>query len=487
MSQLCIFFVFAIVQIIHGKLNNNVLFINIQNECDINCLANIFWNNEYSTNNIFVTESNNTVSFDINNADIIDVDLDVESYDLCYNTSENMFIDAFNAARTKNIEPLNFDFQMILIPSNIKICEWRNRTTTFNCPNSDGYCGSVINAYNSAIFAHAIGHNLGLVDGTNQSYWLTDYSTVMSYSHEKVYYYTYDISNAAFFNALQRFYLGWIDQKYKFSDPYSDSSITITALSTNTNELTDGSILMTDSTIITDGGTYFHMFLSYRSNFNADSNLKSDLQNKIHVYMVSNLAQERWASISIFDRTLGEYESMTFHNFNVKVTKITQTYATVYFGKCIRNLPTLNVFLLDGFCNLYFSNNNNNGCTESNDTYMINNVIVGPTENVTFNVVVPNNVQILYSDGNAAMNIEISSMCNIIIDASQSPSVTDTPTNSISYTKSVSYTRSVSKTMSRTKSASKTRSRTKSASRSKTMSKTMSRTKTMSKTRSSRS
>jgi len=57
-----IIFLLFFARIVSSKLNNDVLFINSQNEYDYNCALD-----EHGTNNIFLIKSNRTFLLDINN------------------------------------------------------------------------------------------------------------------------------------------------------------------------------------------------------------------------------------------------------------------------------------------------------------------------------------------------------------------------------------------------------------------------------------
>jgi hypothetical protein len=103
----------------------SVLFINYQNECGEQCVKDLFWFSPYGVNNIFNESSNYSVSFDYSSSKFINIDnYPPVIFDLCLDTTNILSNTSFDLVRQQNIEPENFDFQMILIPSYVRICEW---------------------------------------------------------------------------------------------------------------------------------------------------------------------------------------------------------------------------------------------------------------------------------------------------------------------------------------------------------------------------
>jgi hypothetical protein len=457
----------------------SVLFINYQNECGEQCVKDLFWFSSYGVNNIFNESSNYSVSFDYSSSKFINIDnYPPVIFDLCLDTTNILSNTSFDLVRQQNIEPENFDFQMILIPSYVRICEWNTKSYIYNC--SSTFCYSIINSYNPASFSHALAHNLGLKDSANQSYYFTDYSTIMSYNSEPIYYYTQNLSNSSFFNGYQRFYLGWLNPEYQLKNPKNNTVVNITQLYYPIDQLETQSILMVTNNLDL-GNVKYNIYIEYRSNNNFDTNLIPELQNKIIVHAMTDMRENRIGPSTIFDNAYGEKEVGKYHSLSFAVLEITQNYALIFIGECQRNFPTIQTFISTGNCLIYFLNNNNEGCVNNKDKYFVPDIFNGNRyvdnkKSVVVFVNIPNNEYKIYN-GNYqhVITVEINQTCDIV-QIINNPSTTNSPTNSFtkSFTKSPSRSRSRSKPISRSKTMSRTVTKTISKSRTRTKSSTKS-------------
>ena len=361
---------------------SSIIFINMQSECDHDCILKHFWYDTFSTNNIFVQSSFNKFSFNLSRIMIIDIGNYIvpSDYNFCWysksrppyppvkNITEFIF-DAFALAR-QQIDPFSFDFQMLLVPTNNIVCDLFANTYSGSCSNTDNrLCMSIVNKFHSASFARAIGFNLGISYAHDYSYLDFDRTSAMggltrSPDLSIPTNFT-DVTNLTFFNMHQRYLLGWIPETNILVDPPFGSYINISAAS---------SVIGTDPLIILFNDIYLYnpnyaefvrqnspnwkpswkLSLSYRTNLSIDSNLNSTYQYHIHIVIWNPPTLQPTLGYTHFVDQFGDNITYSYppagYNICFMTIAKTCTYATIYFGPCNTTEHFSNIFT-DKTCN----------------------------------------------------------------------------------------------------------------------------------------
>jgi len=441
------FLIFILLNTVNAYSNqSSIIFVNMQSECDHDCILKQFWYDTFSTNTIFVQSSFNKFSFNLSRIMIVDIGNYIvpSDYNFCWyseskppyppvkNITEFLF-DAFALTR-QQIDPFSFDFQMLLVPSNNIVCDMFANTYTESCPNTNNrLCMSIVNRFHSASFARAIGFNLGISYAHDASYLDFDRTSatggITSPPDLSIPTNFTDVTNLTFFNVHQRYLLGWIPETNILIDPPFGSYINVSAAS---------SVPGTDPLIILFNDIFLYspdyvdfirqnapnwkpnwkVSLSYRTNLSIDSNLNTSYQYHIHVLLWNPPTLRPTLGYTHFIDQFGDNITYSYppagYNICFMTIAKTCTYATIYFGPC-------------------------------NTTEHFSNIVTDKT-------------------------------CNTI---SQIPSASTTRTKSATMTHT--GTKSVTRTYTKTKSATRSHTRTKSATRTHTRTKSVTRTHTRTK------